>query len=150
MAMCELCGMEKVLYPTFIEGTTLQVCKPCSVYGKALPQSPSPEQKQQIRQRLAPEPEDIFVENYAQLLKQAREQRGLHQKDVAVAVKEKESIIQKIESGHLQLSMDLAKKLEHFFHLKLLQIYTPPTQPTTSSSRDASLTIGDLVRIRKR
>lgn len=150
MAMCELCGMEQPLFPTFIEGTTLHVCKACSVYGKQLPQQSISEHQQQTHRHLTLEPEDILVENYAQLLKEARERRGLQQKDVAMAVKEKESIIHKVESGHLRPSTALAKKLEKFFHITLVQLYTPSSSQQPISSRDASLTIGDLVRIKKR
>ena len=144
-----MCGSEKPLAPVSIEGTTLQVCATCSRYGKALPkpvftQPPA----ERARQRIESETQEDLVADFASLIKRAREEKKLQQKDLASAVKEKESVIQHIESGKLKPPLALARKLEKFFHITLVDFYVPPA--TAASSQDSTLTIGDLVKIRKK
>src|SRR3989344_6323062 len=152
MTQCDMCGSLKPLVPAFIEGTTLQVCSSCSRYGKVMPKPMiSPHQQpaaQLAKQRAEAELDFILVADFPSLIKQAREQKKLQQKDLALAVKEKESVIQHVESGHLQPSLYLAKKLEKYLHISLVQLYIPPEKSKTSS--DGTLTIGDLVNLRKR
>ncbi len=151
MTSCDMCGSMKPLTPALIEGTTLQVCAPCAKHGKILPKPIQPSEQpaaQRARQRAEAEMDEIIVEDFSRLIKQAREHRGLQQKELAQAVKEKESVIQHIESGSLQLSLALARALEKFLHITLIQVYAPPEKLT--SSRDGALTIGDLVNIRKK
>ncbi len=152
MPHCDMCGSDRSLTPVLIEGTTLQVCQTCSRFGKVLPQQKHPTTTstaiQQARQHADAEMNKTLVDDFAHLIKQAREQRGLQQKDLALAVKEKESVIQHMESGRMHPSLDLARKLEKFLHITLIQLYVPPVKLT--SSQDSTLTIGDLVNIRKR
>lgn len=152
MTHCDMCGFDRPLTPAAIEGTTLQVCQTCSRYGKILPKPILPVAQQaaahQARQRADAEMDQILVDDAAHLIKQAREQKGLHQKDVAQAVKEKESVIHHIESGSIYPPLDLARKLEKFLHIRLIQVYVPPAK--LSTSQDGTLTIGDLVNVRKK
>ena len=146
MASCEMCGSERPLLPTFIEGTTLQVCQTCASFGKVLPQ-PLSQPSVAPRSRL-PESDEVLVDDFARLIKEAREGKTLDQKTLAQLVKEKESVIHKVESGHMRPPLDLARKLEKVLHLTLVQTYTSPGK--LKSSADGTLTIGDLVKIRKR
>ena len=152
MANCDMCGSEKPLNPVFIEGTTLQVCSSCSHYGEVMPKPVTshtqPPAALLAKQRAEAELDFVLVSDFASLIKQAREQKKLQQKDLALAVKEKESVIQHVESGHLQPSLYLAKKLEKYLHISLVQLYVPPEKSKTSS--DGALTIGDLVNLRKK
>ena len=151
MTHCEMCGLERPLLPTLIEGTTLQVCSNCGKYGKALPTSSPAQQQtmtQKVKQRSEAEMDYLIVPDSASLIKQAREQKKLQQKDLALALREKESVIQHLESGHLQPSLVLAKKLEKYLHITLVQLYIPPEK--TNTSKDGTLTIGDLINLRKR
>ncbi len=152
MTQCDMCGLDRSLTPALIEGTTLHVCQTCGRFGKLLPQ-PATHVTQQTatqkaRQHADAEMDRTLVDDFAHLIKQAREHKGLQQKDLAQAVKEKESVIQHIESGRMHPSLDLAQKLEKFLHITLVQVYVPPTKLT--STQDGTLTIGDLVNIRKR
>ncbi|HLC72834.1 MAG TPA: multiprotein bridging factor aMBF1 [Candidatus Nanoarchaeia archaeon] len=152
MTQCDMCGSLKPLVSALVEGTTLQVCSSCSRYGKVLPKLLTPQHQlpaaQLSKQRAEAELDFILVSDFAFLIKQSREQKKLQQKDLALAVKEKESVIQHVESGRLQPSLHLAKKLEKYLHISLVQLYIPPEKSKTSS--DGTLTIGDLVNLRKR
>ncbi|MDP1694855.1 MAG: multiprotein bridging factor aMBF1 [Candidatus Woesearchaeota archaeon] len=153
MASCDMCGSEKPLNSVFVEGTTLQVCASCSRYGKALPKPTHPVSSQQpsqqrARQHMESETNELLVDTFASLIKQAREKLGMQHKDLAQAAKEKESVIQHIESGKLKPSLPLAQRLEKILHITLVELYIPPAN--ISSSQDNALTIGDLVKIRKK
>ncbi len=147
-----MCGSNRPLVSASIEGTTLQVCQSCASHGKIFPKPALPLHQQpttqRARQRADAEMDELLVDTFAQLIKQTREQKGLRQKDLAQAIKEKESVLHHIESGRLRPSIALARKLEKFLRITLVQAYTPPTK--LSSSQNSTLTIGDLVNIRKR
>ena len=36
MSQCEMCGKETKLFTTLVEGTELNICQPCSKFGKIL------------------------------------------------------------------------------------------------------------------
>ena len=63
----------------------------------------------------------VVVSNYGSLIKNAREKMGLKQEELAKKLNEKESIIQKIETANFKPGMKLAKKLERFFGIKLIE-----------------------------
>lgn len=151
MPNCDMCGSMKSLVPAFIEGTTLQVCADCAKHGKILPKpvlpSEQPAATQRARQRADAAMDEVLVDDLARRIKEARERQNLEQKDLAKRVKEKASVIHKIESGHMKPPLALARTLEKVLHITLVQAYTPPGKLTSSSG--SSLTIGDLVKVRK-
>lgn len=153
MANCDLCGKETELVDAIVEGSMLSICKGCAKFGHVIAiQKPAlieekPEKKITIEE---PEPEEleIIVPDYASKIKQARENLNLKQKQLASEINEKESVIHKLESGHLKPSIKLAKKLESFLNIKLIEEYQEP-QKKELSFADKSLTIGDLIKIKK-
>ena len=54
---------------------------------------------------------DLLVEDYAEKIRKKRESLGINQKEFAKKLNEKESLIQKIEAGHFEPSIGLAKKI---------------------------------------
>ena len=91
--------------------------------------------------------EDV-VSNYSELIKKAREKKGLKQDDLAKNIAEKESTIHKIETGALKPSFNLARKLELFLGIKLIGI-SEEKREINLNLKDNSLTIGDLIKIRR-
>ena len=79
--------------------------------------------------------------------KQKREEKGLKQKELAAKMAERESLIQKIEAGQFTPSMELARKFEKLFGLKLVEKVKDNAQKTIKS-QDGSLTIGDVIKIK--
>ena len=65
------------------------------------------------------EPEEeiirLVVGDFATRVRKAREKLGLKQEDFAKKIKEKESIVHKLETGEFKPNLDLAKKLEKIF-----------------------------------
>ena len=74
---------------------------------------------------------------------------GLTQQDLATRVKERLSIIQKVESGKIAPDMKLCRELEHSLRIVLL---TPRVEVPTPTGVVAApgLTLGDIVRVKQR
>jgi putative transcription factor len=148
-----MCGKETTLVKALIEGTELNVCSECAKFGKVIKQAPKPIEHQQKKtfqpstparpQSLSPQVQ-VIVENFGEIVKKKREQLGLKQEELAKKIAEKESLIQKIESGHFTPSIRLARKLEKFLKIKLVeQFEEKKVSPGTGESE--GLTIGDML-----
>jgi len=149
---CEICGAETQLYLTSVEGTTLKLCNKCSSHGtvqKTVQKLPEHRITQPI-QKIVPEVEEVIVENYADIMRQAREKRGLKQEDFAKLVNEKESLIHHIETSRIRPDIKLGRKLEHFLGVKLVEELTYHESPQTQRKDAGMLTLGDIVTIKKR
>lgn len=146
---CDMCGAEADLYKTEIEGTELNVCKSCSKYGKILskPKPPAPKKPKKPEKKQEDEVIEVVVEDYPSLIKKKREEAGLKQKELAAKMAERESLIQKVESGHFTPSLDLARKFEKLFDLKLIEKVSN-TKNTTGKSKTGKLTIGDVIKLK--
>ncbi len=139
---CELCGTDAYLISALVEGTTLWVCEKCSAFGKVVVRK---EVSKKIERISVPSVQYRIIEGFDALLKNGRERRGLKQEEVAIVLNEKLSLLQKIESGHSKPSFPLAKKLEQFFHIVLVEEEKAETVEKPLSKNE-SLTIGDFVK----
>lgn len=150
MSGCEICGKKfDNLEKAIVEGVMMGVCHDCSKFGKVISvRKPLIEPKRVIPIQTKEYTEDI-VTDYADVIKKARERKGLKQEEVAKNVAEKESVIQKVENGSLKPSFVLARKLEQFFGIKLIEIEENKKQ-INLNLKDNSLTIGDLLKIKDR
>ncbi len=128
MVSCEICGnqitdlSEKVL----VEGNLLTVCKTCSKRGKPSSHLPSAQKKSFDRPKKMVKPDKItfedstiLVNDYSELIRKSRMTRGLSHEQLGLLLKERASLIRKIESGSLKPDEVLTKKLERFFRIKL-------------------------------
>ncbi len=166
MVECELCGRQIVgrSYRITIEGAELTVCNSCylkmlsrKMGGATYPLKTTPQIRKQamvrpkskiLRRTPAFDMEYEIVEDYALKIKKARERLGWSLNILAQKVREKESVLRRIEQGKLTPPMDLAKKLEKILGIKLLE----PTIEEYSLKRvgNKDLTLGDIVVIRKK
>lgn len=145
---CDLCGAQGFLLDTIVEGTMMAVCKKCSTFGVVVNQPASPPVKTSIMMQ---KEEDILniVPNYPHVIKSAREKKDLTHKQLASALAEKESVIQKVEAGKMEPPLSLAKKLEQFLKIKLIT-EERIVEKKKLDLRDSSLTIGDLLALKKK
>src|SRR3989344_4454615 len=149
MASCELCGTDTQLVRAVIEGTNLDVCKGCSSFGKELGQKARPVASVVKRSVTLPQElteTEAIVPDFAQLIKEAREKKGLTQKDFALSLNEKASLIHKLETG-VEPSINLARKIEKALHVvlvtKIQEQYIPK-----DSTKVGPITIGDMIKIK--
>jgi putative transcription factor len=90
-----------------------------------------------------------IAEDYPQRVRKQRMQLGLSQEALAQRVKEKLSVIQKIETGKMAPDTKLCKELEHELRIKLL-VPRKDTTDVPKESPPAELTLGDIIRIKDR
>ncbi len=168
---CEICGgpIRGKPFRVNVEGSTLLVCRACVRYGrkveisaetspisaaKPLKSALKPKRtprKKPARASLSIESEYSVVENYGAIIKKAREKRGLKQEDLAKVLKEKVSLLRKIEAEKQAPPPPLARKIERILSVKILvkprldiedAEFKPPQK--------FNLTIGDIVRVKTR
>ena len=153
---CDLCGkVDERLDRVLIEGVELNVCRACSKFGKVIAPahrlSPKEQHEQFQKQAHAKEKGekvDLLVDGYADVIKKRRESMSLSQKDFASGINEKESTIHKIETGALEPSLYLAKKLEKALGVKLIEEYEERHEPF-KGGKEEGFTLGDFIKIKK-
>lgn len=156
---CEICGNGEAKNIVEVEGTRMSLCISCTKMGKLIKKMYSPTVKNQTlknqtfnnKQLKTPkeEPIELIVKNYAQLIKNAREKRGLKQEDFAKQIREKESTIHAIETGHREPRIELAKKLEKTLGIKLIEQYEEKTMQY-AKNQDQTVTAAHLIQIKHR
>lgn len=149
MAQCEICGKDTSLVNAIVEGTTLSVCTNCARFGNVLQPVKSYAKQKSFGSQFTEQETEAIVEDYASRVKNAREKRNMKQEDVAKAVAEKESVIHKIESGHMEPSFVIAKKLEHFFGIRLITKVKVTAEKSESENTSGGMTIGDMIKFKK-
>ncbi len=137
------------MFKAEIEGVVLTVCTKCKQFGKVVGRvrEPRPPPKKQVKEKpQEPEVIEIVVSDYANLIKQKREKLNLKQEDLAKNIAEKESLIQKVESGHFTPSINLAHKLEHFLKIKLVENYKEESLKEERKAKGEGFTLGDFIK----
>lgn len=147
--MCEICGrpIKGKGREIFVERAKLTVCKNCVRYGTPVREKPRKSPQKSIFPRTKADFE--IREDYFKVVKKAREKQNLTQKQLASQINEKESVIHRIETGHMRPSRKLARKLENALDVKLLEKVEEPKIVHRRGHFD-ELTIGDIIKIKKR
>jgi len=145
---CELCGRHEVRIDAMIDGIKMRVCENCSRFGKVVyvePMEGAEMQGQQKNANIELEP----VDNYAALIKQAREKKGMTCKDLCAAIFEKESFMDRIEKGQAVPTEKIGRKLEHFLKIKLFEsVDEGAGAGKLLPKQSQGLTLGDTVNIK--
>ena len=126
MTECEICGRSTDdLYEIKVEAALMLVCEKCS-RGKSVLHQFGRETKQAIPSYSAPpgkgsgrEGEDEIVENYGEVVRNAREALGLPVKVLAEKINETESSLSRIERQKAPPSEKVMRKLEKELGIKL-------------------------------
>lgn len=158
---CELCGAP-IVGPSKtiqIEGAELCVCVRCAKHGTEV---------QQPRRRGAPQkkpgvaapqasrrrPRDVFdlmegelVDDYADRIRAAREEKEWSTLDLAQAIKERELLVKKIEKGDLIPEDDVRKKLERALNIRLIDSADDST--SAGGPGRVTMTVGDVISFKK-
>ena len=146
---CELCGVDDRLVDAIVEGSVLKVCSRCKAFGDVIEVHSEMVRKEQPRRVFFKEPEEYVTDDYGIVIKNAREKLGLKQEELAKKINEKESVIHKLESEQLKPSLIIANKLERFLGIKIVEKYEENSKPDINF-KNASLTVGDLLKLKKR
>jgi len=159
---CEVCGRRIRGSPVkvVIEGAIMNVCEECARFGvtpatwsrssRKTPQIVSQERKEIVRKKATKpasiEVEEELVEGYGNLIRDAREKMGLSQEELAKLVKEKLSVIKRVEAGKMEPPRQLAVKLEKVLKIKLYSSEMAVSPSTATGKR--KLTLGDVVQLK--
>lgn len=154
---CEMCGKEKAEFVVHVEGSEMSLGQNCSKMGKFLRRirSELPKKSKQQEAAFRPqfaartEPIEVITKDYANIIKTAREKKGLKQEDFAKLLHEKESNLHAIESGHREPRIDFARKLEKHLNIKLVEQYEEKSMKY-AASRDEPLTAEHVMTIKHR
>lgn len=146
---CDMCGQEGNLFKVSIEDSELNLCRNCSRFGKIIAPIKAEQPVKKVKKETIPkEPEkeiiQIIVEDYADRIRNAREKMGLKQEDFAKLINEKQNLIHNIEIGKFKPGIDLAKKLERFLKIKLVEEYEEQHKKIKKPKGD-KFTIGDFL-----
>ena len=130
----------------YVEGNLIRVCKSCSKRGKPSKSQSEiqrkPAMRPEIQRKPAMRPEiqrkpamrprkterldritlddsSILINNFFEVIRNSRMAIGLSHEQLGLQIKERASLLRKIESGSLKPDEVLSKKLERFFRINL-------------------------------
>ena len=125
MAFCELCSgplaldKEKII----VDGVVLSVCRKCSKRGKPVASDEVrrlvSKTKKKSKNQIGFSDNTILEEDYAEIIRHARTDRGLTHEQLGSNIKEKSTLLRRLETGSLKPDETLARKLERFLGIKL-------------------------------
>ena len=157
MSVCEMCGRSGNLVEADVEGVELKLCSGCTKYGVVKKKNYSHSNSSTFKKRFQEKDADIrIVQNYASLLRNARERKGMTQEDFAKYLNEKESVVANWEHGSMKPRIDVARRIEKVLNLNLLQKLSDtlkenePFKQTASKKSADEFTLGDFIKVRKR
>ena len=164
---CDICGRDigGQAFKIEVEGARMLVCHVCQKLGKPYEEEQVPPSQFQHQTRglsvahpptlpvkrkveLPKEMDQIdLVEDIAQRVRKYRTRLGLSQEDLAKRVKEKLSVIQKIETGKITPDIRLCRELEHELKVKLLAPRTE-AENAPKGPPPSEVTLGDIIKIK--
>jgi putative transcription factor len=162
LMQCEICGVEIIgkSRNVVVEGTEVEVCGKCAQYGTT-PQSWSPVSKKISPVSKAPllrtkKPKsnpfnnmgEEIISHYSQVIREAREEKGLTQEELALKIKVKASLIRKVEREEILPEDSLRKILEKTLDIKLTERVSNDIMEEGGMFK--STTLGDIVKIKRK
>jgi putative transcription factor len=159
--ICEICGSEvRHLRTVVVDRATLDVCERCARFGTPVETKAAPAGEKKAPRRATGsrrtsvgriQTDYDVVDGYGALIRAAREKRGLTQEDLGKKVSEKSSTIHRLESESLAPSIALARKLERFLKVKLLEQAGLEEELTDSlHSSDDNTTLGEVIKVKRK
>ncbi|MDT7867644.1 MAG: multiprotein bridging factor aMBF1 [Acidianus sp.] len=154
---CEVCGrpIKGAGHRVLLEGAEVLVCDDCfaklTKSGRAVPVPRKPQKvtsAPKVRKQRAEMLE--VVDDYPDLIRRAREERGWTTAVLAQKLRVSEDLVRRIEGGKVKPTVDLAKRIEELLKIKLLQPveYEEEEAEGTKGGPDV-LTFGDVAVVRR-
>lgn len=156
---CDICGGGPVRAQVLIEGAKLLACARCMRGGKVLYRfedegaGGAGGAAGLAGGRAQAEAAEEIVEDYARLIRSAREKAKLPLEVVAERISESESYLHALENGRLTPTMEVARKLERELGIKLVEKaagMAPALAPAAGSRPFSEPTLGDMVDTKKK
>ncbi|MFX1315181.1 MAG: multiprotein bridging factor aMBF1 [Promethearchaeota archaeon] len=161
---CPICG--GVIWGkgqnVLLEGARIYVCQSCAQNGTTIYDSPTIKKSDytpsKARSKKFSDKKDIvdefeIVTDYAKRIKNARNSKNLNQDQFAQKLNEKPSLLKRIETGKMEPTIKLAKKIEQTFKIKLLKKVDEieaSIQSNQYMKKKSSHSLGDIAFIKKK
>jgi len=163
---CEVCGSKIRTTPmrAQIEGAKLTVCPECAKLGtviyeeEAAASASAPSTTKNfvhipVIVKKPPVPQvqisQEIVDDYATVIRTAREKAGLSVEDLGKKVAERASLLRHIENGKVSPNNQLANRLEHVLKIKLMVPISDEKVPAVPKKPSEGMTLGDLIDMGK-
>ncbi|MCW4035546.1 MAG: multiprotein bridging factor aMBF1 [Candidatus Bathyarchaeota archaeon] len=162
---CEVCGRKIFGTPNraVIEGANMSVCDKCMKLSSGTWEpKPKPQPRPRtgvMRQPLpfakrkttvsVPETFELVADVGTQVRK-ARMKAGMSHDDLGRKIREKVSVLRKIESGKMVPDLVLAERLEHTLKITLRVPVSEPEVKNVSSTKPLGTTLGDLIHFKEK
>ncbi len=153
---CEVCGrpIKGPGHRVLLEGAEVIVCDECFAKlvksGRAVPVTRKPQKVSAPARPKRAESEMLeVVEDYPDVIRRAREQRGWTTAVLAQKLRVSEDLIRRIESGKVKPTIELAKRLEGLLKVRLLQPVEYEESEEGQKAGPSSLTFGDVAVVRR-
>lgn len=139
-----------------IEGSVVVTCDDCARYGEVVGFVSSRDKK---KPALKPEEKedvsfdaggDELIDNYPEVIRKKREMHELKQEDLAKLINEPASLIHRVETGRMEPSLEVARKLQKALGVRLLHKSDSGSIDSVKPTESDELTLGDMVVIKKR
>jgi putative transcription factor len=164
---CPICGSiiwgkgQRVL----LEGAKITVCHNCAQHGVKIKKSPRNIQvsKSSPYQTKKPRKPKTFktdfgsdlelISDFASKIRNKRNSLGLNQDQFAQKLNEKPSLMRRIETGKVEPTIKLAKKIEEIYDIKLLKKTNEveaSVQDTKYMKKTTGTSLGDIAFIKKK
>lgn len=122
---CEICG-KKIKTPLLIsiDSANFKVCSSCSSFGPHVIRAAVAARPKIVAKTAyvsSPGPEFTLDPDYPALIRNARTNCEMSQEDLAKLISEKVSVVHHLETGKLNPNLSLARKLERFLKIKLVE-----------------------------
>ncbi|MDK2824835.1 transcriptional regulator, XRE family [Methanolobus vulcani] len=161
---CEICGAEirGDSFKVNIDGSELTVCGRCSQYGTAAgKRSPVSKKIAPVSRRPASATGssrpprkapgmivDELIDEYGQAIKEARERKKWSHDQLASKIKEKATLVKKIEREEIVPEDDVRQKIEKALDLKLTE--RTGDNDWSGERLNRGTTLGDIVTIKRK
>ena len=152
---CELCGRTCDCKAATVDGVMMMLCPNCVKHGEVIQptKAPSIVQKPILDRIKKPPVKDIYkdmnkelVSGWNNLIKKAREKKGLTREELGFKIGERTVTISKIENGDLRPSDKMIEKLEKELGINLVEDVSETSTGLSGSHSGSRLTLGDFIK----
>lgn len=144
---CDICGKKEAIFYIEIEGAKMSACPGCSQganvigrIGKAIDETTKAETPI-IEYR---ETETSIEEDCGRIIKEAREEKKLELKALAMSINENENYLKHIEQGKLMPTLKTARKLEKALDIRLISETTRTVSEAGTMTKREDFRLQDL------
>jgi uncharacterized protein (TIGR00270 family) len=142
MPTCDWCGKEvEKVYECWIEGGIVNLCEDCASRAKIIK---TPIKQVTKTTKIEEEKTIDIIPNYNEIIKELIEKNNMSVEEFAKKLGVKESYIRKILNKELKPDLELAKKIEHDFKVRLIVEITDEEYEETSEE----ISWDDVIRVR--